>query len=98
MRMSRGMAVSIAAVALFGRAALVAQPRSSYSLEPNAGKWKTWFSPVSAYRVPPPPDTATTRSELESLRSSTAEPDKHTLEQIRFWDAGAPVYRWMNMI
>src|ERR1051325_10643313 len=99
MKNLRGMAVQIAAIALLGRIVLVAHPASnSYSLEPNAGKWKTWFSPVSAYHVPPPPDTSTTRSELESLRISTNEPDEQTLEQIRFWDAGAPVYRWMNMV
>ena len=62
-RVSRVLAIMTAGTILSGGGALIAQPTSkSYNLEPNAGKWKTWFNPAQSYQVPPPPDTATTRS------------------------------------
>lgn len=65
----------------------------------NAGNWKTWvISSGADHRVPPPPDAAATRGEMEWLRAMTANPDGRILEQIRYWDAGPPSYRWMEMI
>ena len=98
-RVSRVLAIVTAGAVLTGGGALLAQPTSkSYNLEPNAGKWKTWFNPAQSYQVPPPPDTDTTRAELDLLNKTVAELGPEALDRIRFWDAGAPVYRWMNMM
>ena len=35
---------------------------------------------------------------MDLLNKTVAELDAEALNRIRFWDAGAPVYRWMNMI
>ncbi len=68
-------------------------------LEPNAGSWRTWvISSGKDYRVPPPPGNADTRAELRSLADLISHNDAQTQQQIEFWDAGAPSYRWMDMI
>ena len=69
------------------------------NLEPNAGKWKTWItSSGQAYRVPPPPGMGETRAELERVRTSVGQVDDTIRQKIRYWDAGAPSYRWMDML
>ncbi len=74
-------------------ASLVAQDPGS------AGKWKTWvISSGNEHGVPPPPGEAATRAEMEWVRAYAAAPDPRTLEQIRYWDAGPPSYRWMEII
>lgn len=69
------------------------------NLEPNAGKWKTWIIPSGrAYPVPPPPGMAETRAELQRVQTMVEQADETKRQQIRFWDAGAPAYRWMDML
>jgi membrane-associated phospholipid phosphatase len=50
------------------------------------------------HRVPPPPDAAATRAELDWLRDISSQSDPRIVEQIRFWDSGPPSYRWMDLI
>jgi membrane-associated phospholipid phosphatase len=67
-------------------------------VEPKAGTWKTWvISSASEYRVPPPPD-AKANGELAWMRSAVAEPNLYVADQVKFWDAGAPAYRWIDLI
>jgi membrane-associated phospholipid phosphatase len=64
-----------------------------------AGEWKTWVIESGRdHRVPPPPDAAATRAELDWLRDISSESDPRIGEQIRFWDSGPPSYRWMDLI
>ena len=77
-----------------------AQPTSS-QVEPNAGNWKTWvITSGKDFRVPPPPDSAGTQQELQFLKSFTAEAqtDSRIPPQIKYWDAGSPAYRWIDLI
>jgi len=68
-------------------------------IEPGAGTWKTWaISSGRDYRLPPPPDADATRRELEWVRSAIAESDPRIAQQVNYWDAGAPSYRWMDLI
>jgi hypothetical protein len=50
--------------------------------------------------VPPPPDAASTRNEISWLKGVAAEAktDARIPPQIAFWDAGAPSYRWVDLI
>ena len=67
-------------------------------VEPKAGQWKTWvISSGSAYRLPAPPDAAATMEEIQWLRLCVANRTQAELSQIRYWDAGAPGYRWMQL-
>ncbi len=64
----------------------------------NAGTWQTWvLSSGQELRLAPPPDAATTASELEQLAALVAERDEAALEQIYFWDTGSPSFRWNEL-
>lgn len=64
-------------------------------IEPKAGTWKTWvLTSGSQLRRPAPPDAAATDQELQQLRALVAKRDATALDQIAFWDTGAPTYRW----
>jgi len=70
----------------------------SAQTEPTAGQWTTWVIPSgAAYRVPPPPDAAATAQELASIKNNVSGLDAAALAQIRYWDAGAPGYHWMQL-
>ncbi|HEV2030309.1 MAG TPA: phosphatase PAP2 family protein [Candidatus Dormibacteraeota bacterium] len=66
-------------------------------VEPGAGAWKTWvISSGSAIKVPPPPGQAATRAEIKQLIALAGARDAATLDQIDFWNAGSPSYRWVD--
>jgi membrane-associated phospholipid phosphatase len=68
-------------------------------VEPNAGTWRTWVIPSgSQYRAPPPPTAEETVAELDALNASLAHTDTGIRSVIRYWDAGAPSYRWIEFI
>ena len=68
-------------------------------IAPNAGNWKTWIIPSGKdIVVPPPPNAADTLGELIVLKSFATAQDPRITEQIRYWDAGPPVYRWMDFV
>jgi membrane-associated phospholipid phosphatase len=70
----------------------------SAQVEPNAGKWKTWvISSGSAMRLPAPPASDVTATELQWVRECVNQRDQATLNTIRYWDAGSPAYRWMQL-
>ena len=79
--------------------ALVFSGAAQAQIEPGAGTWKTWaISSGKDYRVPPPPDAAATKSELVWLHDFVAQNNAQFLQQISYWDAGAPSYRWIDLI
>ncbi len=68
-------------------------------IEPTAGQWKTWvISSGKDYRVPPPPSPSETQAELRALSDLVSHNDQATAAQIEYWDAGAPAYRWIDLI
>lgn len=67
-------------------------------VEPNAGRWQTWVvTDVAAVRPPSPPDQAATQAELQEVQAAVAERDEAALQQIAYWNAGAPNYRWIEI-
>lgn len=64
--------------------------------EPAAGNWKTWFiSSGQAHRLaPPPPD----KKEIEAVIAQQEALDSAGRQQIKYWNAGAPSYRWQNLM
>lgn len=70
--------------------------RATAQTEPNAGQWKTWFIPaVKTYRLPPPPSY---KEEIAQVLSAQRALDSAGLQKIVYWNAGAPGYRWYNMM
>lgn len=70
----------------------------SAQVEPNAGQWKTWvISSGSAMRLPAPPASDVTATELQWVKDCINRRDQTTLNGIHYWDAGAPAYRWMQL-
>ena len=73
--------------------------RSTSQVEPGAGQWKTWvISSGKDYRVPPPPSPSETQAELHALADLISHNNQTTAAQIAYWDAGAPAYRWIDLI
>lgn len=65
----------------------------------NPGNWKTWILPnASAIEVPPPPSVASTATELAWLKGFTNASDPTIAGQIKYWNAGAPAYRWVDFV
>ena len=66
---------------------------------PHAGDWKTWVIPSGTqHGAPAPPNAAATQNELEWVRATSLENRAEIAEQIRYWDAGPPAYRWMELV
>jgi membrane-associated phospholipid phosphatase len=76
------------------------QPTTSTEpVEPKAGTWKTWvLTSGSELRPPAPPANADTQAELKQLHALVAQRDATALDQMAFWDTGAPSYRWSEML
>lgn len=65
-------------------------------VEPNAGTWKTWFiSSGKDYRLPAP---SSYKTEVSQVITRQQNADAETKKQIAFWNAGAPGYRWQQMM
>ncbi|MDP9229671.1 MAG: phosphatase PAP2 family protein [Bacteroidota bacterium] len=68
-------------------------PRQSANYE--AANWKTWFlDNPQQITVVAPPAAAQSKAELQSIKQRMAKLDAKKMEQIKYWDAGAPAYRW----
>jgi len=80
----------------FIAAALLLAAQLHAQLEPDAGNWKTWFiSSGKEYRLAPPPAWKTEIAEVLSRQKNL---DSAGRQQIIYWNAGAPGYRWQPMM
>jgi len=65
-------------------------------VEPGAGNWKTWFiTSGKDYRLPAP---SSYKNEIAEVVDRQKNLDAKTKQQINFWNAGAPGYRWQEMM
>src|SRR5688572_16529097 len=65
-------------------------------VEPTAGTWKTWFiTSGKDYRLPSP---SSYKDEIAQVIAAQKQLDAAGRDQIQFWNAGAPGYRWQEMI
>jgi membrane-associated phospholipid phosphatase len=70
---------------------------SSDQVQPDAGTWQTWVLPsADALRPAAPPDAAATQAELAEVEQLVAGRDEVALQQVAYWDAGSPSYRWIE--
>src|SRR5689334_11145547 len=88
--------MNVATACLF-MATASAQPANM--VEPNAGTWKTWvLNSGSEMRLQAPPSEAVTRDEVRWLKDFMRQNNAVTAQQIRYWNAGAPSYRWIELL
>ena len=65
-------------------------------VEPDAGTWKTWFiTSGKNYRLPAP---SSYKNEIAEVLEKQKKLDAGTMQLIIFWNAGAPGYRWQEMM
>src|SRR5918993_5587659 len=65
-------------------------------VEPGAANWKPWLIlEVKAYRMTPP---ANTPAEIKQVITHQQNLDSASWAQIFYWSAGAPGYRWHDMM
>jgi membrane-associated phospholipid phosphatase len=76
--------------------ALMITFHATAQVEPHAGNWKTWFiTSVKTYRLPPPPSD---KEEIAQVLAAQRSLNAGGMEQITYWNSGAPGYRWYNMM
>jgi membrane-associated phospholipid phosphatase len=77
-------------------ALLLLATKGQAQIEPKASTWKTWFiSSGKAYRLPQP---SSPRAEVSEVLAKQQALDSATWQSILFWNAGAPGYRWHEMM
>ncbi len=65
-------------------------------VEPGAGKWKTWFiSSGKEYRLAAP---GPYKEEIDEVIRTQKNIDPVMKQQIDYWNAGAALYRWQEML
>lgn len=68
-------------------------------VEPKGGTWKTWvLASGSQVRLAPPPDAASTKSELAWIKTFQAGLDSDGKGQIAYWDQGPASYHWVQWL
>ena len=70
--------------------------RLQAQVEPTAGAWKTWFiTSGKDYRLPTP---SSYKDEIAQVISVQKNSDPAIRQQIIYWNAGAPNYRWQEIM
>src|SRR5712671_6925476 len=82
--------------------AIVAMPQTNVphqSANYEAANWNTWLlDKPQQIILTAPPTAAQSKVELQSIKQSIAKLDEKKLTEIKYWDAGAPSYRWNQII
>ena len=70
-----------------------------YSIRQASNKsgtnWKTFFvNDIKELNIAEPPDKEETQKELKGLKQKMMQQGDKNLQQIHYWDAGSPAYRW----
>jgi membrane-associated phospholipid phosphatase len=67
-------------------------------VEPGAGSWTTWvLESGDQFRLEAPPNEVATADEIAQLMEMAGERDDAALNQIAYWNAGPPSYRWNQL-
>ncbi|MDB5205348.1 MAG: Phosphoesterase, PA-phosphatase related, partial [Flavisolibacter sp.] len=65
----------------------------------EAANWKTWLlDNPQQITVAAAPAAAQSKAELKVIRQAMSGLDEKGLAQIKYWDAGAPSYRWNQIL
>ena len=65
----------------------------------EAASWKIWLlDNPQQITIGAPPTAAQSKAELQSIKQRIAKIDEKKMTVIKYWDAGAPSYRWNQII
>jgi membrane-associated phospholipid phosphatase len=64
----------------------------------EAANWKTWLLDNQEITVAAPPTSAQSKAELQTVKQRISQVDAEKMKAIKYWDAGAPAYRWNQII
>src|SRR5436190_4101926 len=65
----------------------------------EAANWKTWLlNNPQQIIIAAPPSSSQSKTELQSIKQGMAKLDDKKMTQIKYWDAGAPAYRWNQIV
>ena len=83
---------------------VVATAQTHVSYSPSSAKYEaaTWKLKLVAnpgqISITPPPTAAQSQAELKTVKQRMSDLDENKREQINYWNAGAPSYRWNQVI
>ena len=65
----------------------------------EAANWKTWLlDKPQQIVVSAPPNRVESKTDLQAVRQRVSKVDEKKLVEIKYWDAGAPSYRWNQIL
>ncbi|WP_190300299.1 phosphatase PAP2 family protein [Rufibacter hautae] len=71
----------------------------SQSQRYEAAHWNTWLvDKAQPIMVPPPPTPAASKAELRTVKQHLGKLTDAKLQVVKYWDAGAPAYRWNQLV
>jgi membrane-associated phospholipid phosphatase len=86
--------ISLAAIAAIAQTDVLHQ-----SVSYEAANWNTWLlDNPEQIRIAAPPDAVKSKAELQFIKQKLNNPDEKKLAAIKYWDAGAPAYRWNQIV
>ena len=79
---------------------IMAQMNSLHqSINYEAANWKTWvLDNPQRIMVAAPPSAAHTKAEIQFIKQEMTKLDEIMLTEIKYWNAGAPSYRWNQIV
>lgn len=78
---------------------LIAVSAIAQSANYEAANWNTWLlDNVDELTISKPPSAAQSKTELQALKQRINLVDAQKLKEIKYWNAGAPAYRWNQII
>ena len=78
---------------------VLAQGKSlSQKSSKGTGEWKTFVvKDAKELNIPAPPGKEQTQKELRALKEKMSQRNEEIVQEIRYWDAGSPAYRWNQL-
>lgn len=78
---------------------LVATSAIAQPVSYEAANWKLWLlDNPQELALAAPPTNAQSKAELQTIKQRINLVDAQQLKEIKYWDAGAPAYRWNQII
>lgn len=72
---------------------------SRQSANYEAANWKTWLlDNPEQITIAAPPNATISKTELQSIKQRMGKVDEKQLREIKYWNAGAPAYRWNQIL